>query len=163
MTHTIHADKRAFTVAGPAFPETSSLSVSLANRRIWTFRPTDGTRSGDRLTIPWPAALVPRLTGSADLLLLQDRIPVCGPTTVHFDDSGNEFTLTEPGTGIPQVINKWGRVGRSFEGRDPALIQRFLDLGFISGVVPIGPALMRMDAFRDRLLQAFTPGERPAA
>jgi SAM-dependent methyltransferase len=127
VTHTIHADKRAFTVAGPAFPETCSLSVSLANRRIWTFRPTDGTRSGDRLTIGWPAALVPRLTGSADLLLLQDRIPVCGPTTVHFDDSGNEFTLTEPGTGIPQVINKWGRVGRSFEGRDPALIQDVLD------------------------------------
>lgn len=127
MTHTIHADRTALTVAGPAFPETCSLSVSLANRRIWTFRPADGTVSGDRLTIPWPAALVPRLTGSANLLLLQDRIPVCGPTTVHFDDSGEEFTLTEPGTGIPQVINKWGRVGRSFEGRDPALIQDVLD------------------------------------
>lgn len=127
MTHTIRADRTAFTVAGPAFPGTCSLSVSLTNRRIWTFRPTDGTASGDCLTIPWPAALVPRLTGSANLLLLQDGIPVCGPTTVHFDDSGNEFTLTEPGTGIPQVINKWGRVGRSFEGRDPALIQDVLD------------------------------------
>jgi SAM-dependent methyltransferase len=127
MTRTIHADKVALTVAGPAFPETCSLSVSLANRRIWTFRPADGTASQDRLTVRWPAALVPRLTGSGTLLLLQDGIPVCGPTAVQFDDSGNEFTLTEPGTGIPQVINKWGRVSRSFEGRDPALIQDVLD------------------------------------
>ncbi|WP_309108940.1 methyltransferase domain-containing protein [Arthrobacter sp.] len=126
MTHTIQADRTALTVAGPSFPETCSLSVSLANRRIWTFRPSDGDVLEDRLTVRWPAALVPRLSGSANLLLLQDGIPVCGPTRVHFDDSGNEFALTEPGTGIPQVINKWGRVGRSFEGRDPALIQDVL-------------------------------------
>lgn len=129
MSYTIHADSNVLILTGPALPPDHTLSVLLGNRRIWTFRPSDADTSvsGDSLTVRWPPALARRLSGSAELSLLGEGRPISAPFKVHFDDSDEDFSLVEPGTGIPQVINKWGRIARSFEGRGTALVEDVLD------------------------------------
>ncbi|BBE21560.1 hypothetical protein MN0502_04430 [Arthrobacter sp. MN05-02] len=119
------ADTDRLVITGARIPSGDPLSVLLGGRRIWTVRaPAPG--GGGELTIPWPPSLSERLTGGARLAVEHAGIEVAA-ATVAFDDAASEFELNEPGTGIPQVVNKWGRIARSFEGRDAALIEQVLD------------------------------------
>ena len=124
MTHFISADAKRLAISGPAFAPGSVLAVLLAGRRVWTFRVPDPAT--DVLEVPWPPALAERLTGRATVTV-QHAGAVLGETTVQFDGSDEDFSLTEPGTGVPLVVNKWGRVARSFEGRDPTLLGEVFD------------------------------------
>ncbi len=129
MTHLISADLERLTLTGPAFPPGTVLAVLLSGRRVWTFRtPPDPATDGDTmvLEVPWPPALAERLTGRATVVV-QTAGTVIGEAAVWFDAAEEEFALVEPGTGVPQVVNKWGRVARSFEGRDPGLLDEVFD------------------------------------
>ncbi|MEC5200573.1 SAM-dependent methyltransferase [Arthrobacter sp. PL16] len=117
------ADADRLVITGARVPSGDALSVLLDGRRIWSVRaprPDDGA-----LVIEWPAALSERFTGRARLAVEHAGREIAAGT-VAFDD-GSDFDLCEPGTGIPQVVNKWGRIARSFEGRDAALIEHVLD------------------------------------
>jgi SAM-dependent methyltransferase len=128
MTHAISADTKRLTLTGPAFAPGTVLAVLLAGRRVWTFRaPESGSPAGPSvLAVDWPPALAERLTGRATVSV-QSGGAVVGEAVVRFDANDDDFALVEPGTGIPQVVNKWGRVARSFEGRDSALLDEVFD------------------------------------
>lgn len=119
------ADTDRLVITGARVPSGDALSVLLAGRRIWTVRAPESDDDGS-LTVPWPPSLSERLTGTARLAVEHDGREIAAGTAV-FDAAGGEFDLSEPGTGVPQVVNKWGRIARSFEGRDAALIDHVLD------------------------------------
>ncbi|MDF2050908.1 class I SAM-dependent methyltransferase [Arthrobacter sp. Cr_A7] len=128
-THIIQADRRSLTLAGPPVPADATLSILLNGRPIWNIRAGDALRSGPHHSwiIDWPPALAGRLSGQAQLTVLQDGQPLGPAAAVAFDAAPHQFTLEEPGTGIPQIINKWGRVARNFEGQRARLVDEALD------------------------------------
>ncbi|WP_461187630.1 class I SAM-dependent methyltransferase [Arthrobacter sp. Z4-13] len=127
-SHSLRADKVSLTLAGPPIPADSTLSILLGDRPIWNIRTGEAARPGPGVcVIDWPPALAGRLSGWARLRVMQDGTPLCPTATVAFDDSPHEFSLAEPGTGMPQIINKWGRIARNFEGRRAYLIDEALD------------------------------------
>jgi hypothetical protein len=104
------------------------LSILLEGRPIWNVRAGETVRSGpDMNVIDWPPALAGRLTGWARLRVLQDGTPLSTTATVSFDGVPHQFSLEEAGTGIPQMVNKWGRIGRNFAGERAHLIDEALD------------------------------------
>jgi SAM-dependent methyltransferase len=119
------ADPHRLVIAGARIPAGEALSILLDGRRIWTVRAPRADGDG-ALSIEWPPALAERLAGHADLAV-QHAGKDLAAATVAFGDDAAAFDLSEPGTGIPQVVNKWGRIARSFEGRDAALIDQVLD------------------------------------
>jgi SAM-dependent methyltransferase len=127
-SHRVRADRFSLTLEGPPLRADGTLSILLGDRPIWNVRAADAARSDLGVSvIDWPPALSGRLSGWARLAVLQDGIPL-GPTaSVAFDDSPIQFSLEEPRTGIPQIVNKWGRIARNFEGRRAYLIDEALE------------------------------------
>ncbi|MDQ0737040.1 class I SAM-dependent methyltransferase [Arthrobacter agilis] len=119
------ADAQRLVIPDARIPSGDAFSVLLGGRRIWTVRAPERDDDG-ALSLAWPPSLAERLTGRARLAVEHAGREVAA-ATVAFDDDPSEFVLTEPGTGIPQVVNKWGRIARSFEGRDAVLIEQVLD------------------------------------
>jgi hypothetical protein len=128
-THSIQADRRSLILVGPPIPAAATLSILLNGRPIWNVRAGDALRAGPHggWMIDWPPALAGRLSGQAQLAVLQDGTPWGPAAAVAFDGAAHQFTLEEPGTGIPQIINKWGRVARNFEGQRAHLVDEALD------------------------------------
>lgn len=127
MNGSLTADALRLTISNVAVPEGEPLSLLLAGRRIWTFRAPSEAAATRTWSVEWPPALAERLTGRAALAVERNGVPLVGERLVTFDDRTDELHLIEPGTGFPQVVNKWGRVARSFEGRDAALVEEVLD------------------------------------
>ncbi|MDN4609303.1 class I SAM-dependent methyltransferase [Arthrobacter burdickii] len=119
------ADTDRLVITGARIPSGDALSVLLGGRRIWTVRAPRPDDDGV-LSVPWPPALAERFTGSARLAVEHAGREIAASTVV-FEDDASDFDLSEPGTGIPLVVNKWGRIARSFEGRDAALVEHVLD------------------------------------
>ena len=127
-SHRLQADKQSLRIQGPPIPADATLSILLEGRPIWNVRAGETVRPGPNLSvIDWPAALAGRLTGWARLRVLQDGTPLSTTATVAFDDAPHQFSLEEAGTGIPQIVNKWGRIGRNFAGERAYLIDEALD------------------------------------
>ncbi|WP_146069229.1 class I SAM-dependent methyltransferase [Arthrobacter sp. ZGTC412] len=127
-SHSLQADRLSLILAGPPIPGNATLSILLGDRPIWNIRAGEAARRGSGCcTIDWPPALAGRLSGWARLSVLQDGTPLCPTATVTFDDSPHQFSLEEPGTGMAQIINKWGRIARNFEGQRAHLIDEALD------------------------------------
>jgi SAM-dependent methyltransferase len=127
-SHVLQADKSAIRLQGPAIPPHATLSILLGGRPIWNVRAGEVARRGPGVcVIDWPPAVSGRLSGWATLAVVKDGTPLCPTARVTFDDSPHQFALEEPGTGMPQIINKWGRVARNFEGRRAYLIDEALD------------------------------------
>ncbi|WP_205484557.1 class I SAM-dependent methyltransferase [Arthrobacter sp. Alg241-R88] len=127
-SHSLRADRVSLTLAGPPIRAGATLSILLGDRPIWSVHSGEGARRGPGCCIiDWPPALAGRLSGWARLSVLQDGTPLCPTARVTFDDSPHQFSLEEPGTGMPQIINKWGRIARNFEGRRAYLIDEALD------------------------------------
>lgn len=127
-SHRLHADKSSLRLQGPPLPADATLSILLDGRPIWNVRAGEAVRPGrDASVIDWPAALAGRLTGWARLSVLQNGTPLCTTATVAFDEAPHQFSLEEAGTGIPQIVNKWGRIGRNFAGERAYLIDEALD------------------------------------
>lgn len=127
-SHRLHADKSSLRLQGPPLPADATLSILLDGRPIWNVRAGEAVRPGPNTSvIDWPAALAGRLTGWARLSVLQNGTPLCTTATVAFDEAPHQFSLEEAGTGIPQIVNKWGRIGRNFAGERSYLIDEALD------------------------------------
>jgi SAM-dependent methyltransferase len=127
-SHRLHADRSSLRIEGPPIPADATLSVLLEGRPIWNVRAGESVRPGPNVSvIDWPEALAGRLTGWARLGVLQNGTPLSTTATVAFDDAPHQFSLEEAGTGIPQIVNKWGRIGRNFAGERAYLIDEALD------------------------------------
>jgi SAM-dependent methyltransferase len=127
-SHSLRADRYSLTLEGPPLPPDSTLSILLGGRPIWNVRTGDAARPGPGTSvIDWPPALSGRLSGWAQLAVLQDGTPLCPAASVAFDDSPRQFFLVEPRTGVPQIVNKWGRIARNFEGGRAHLIDEALE------------------------------------
>jgi SAM-dependent methyltransferase len=128
MTHRISADTKRLTLTGPAIAPGTVIAVLLSGRRVWTFRAPEAEPDAvdEVLEVPWPPALAERLTGRARVQV-QRSGEVLGECEVRFDGSDGDFALVEPGTGVPQAVNKWGRVARTFEGREPTLLDEVFE------------------------------------
>ncbi|WP_461172342.1 LicD family protein [Arthrobacter sp. Z1-9] len=147
-SHSLTADRLSLTLAGPPIPAGATLSILLEDRPIWNVHSGEGARRGaGACVIDWPPALAGRLSGWARLSVLQDGTPLCPTATVAFDDSPHQFSLEEPGTGLPQIINKWGRIARNFEGQRAHLIDEALD-----------EACILVEWLRGRGLELFVTG-----
>ncbi|MGX1159776.1 thiopurine S-methyltransferase [Arthrobacter sp. SLBN-100] len=127
-SHRLQADRWSLRLEGPPIPSDATLSILLEGRPIWNVRAGETVRPGpDMSVIDWPAALAGRLTGWARLRVMQDGKALSTTATVAFDDAPHQFRLEEAGTGIPQIVNKWGRIGRNFAGERAYLIDEALD------------------------------------
>lgn len=107
--------------------------VYFDNRRIWTFRveEQDWNESSSTLSVKWPAALIPHLAGLATGKLEIHKGPEPAGTYIaegplSFGDSKEKMLLVDPTTGQDQVVNKWGRIAKSFETMDPELMSAVL-------------------------------------
>lgn len=129
MTHTLRADAVSLTVTGPSLPPGSALSVLFAGRRVWSFRVPDQDAESDdsTFTLAWPPMLAERLTGRTTLSLEQSGSIVAVDVEVRFDDVDAEFDLRDPASGIPLIVNKWGRISHSFAGQETSVIEDVLD------------------------------------
>lgn len=128
-THRISADRLSLALDGPPIPADATLAILFNSRQIWSVRAGEAVRPGldGGWVVDWPPALAGRLTGRARLTVLQDG-KALGPTAaVAFDASPHQFSLEEPGSGMPQIVNKWGRIARNFEGQRAHLVDEALD------------------------------------
>lgn len=126
MTAEVTASPEFLRVGGVALASDQALSVRFDGRRIWTFRVDEAQRDarGD-LVVSWPPALAERLTGRVRLGLDAGET-LLAEAPVVFGDTDAPLTLVDPGSGTPLVVNKWGRLAKSFEGRDPDLVEGVL-------------------------------------
>lgn len=98
----------------------ASLDVLLNGHRVWsvdlvsTPPPPDGR-------LPWPTALLPHLDGTATVIV-QDSVSgaTLASTEVRLGSSAAPIAVVDS-NGRHLAVNKWGRLGKSFEGSEPAL------------------------------------------
>jgi len=121
----LRATSSSFSVSGLSLTPGAAASIRIGGRRVWTFRVPEAAAEVDGLEVGWPPALADRLRGHAHISLLVGESTVA-EGSARFGDTNDEMQLVEPGTGIPQVVNKWGRIARSFEDRAPGLIEEVL-------------------------------------
>ncbi|WP_316670006.1 LicD family protein [uncultured Propionibacterium sp.] len=123
-------DRQEISMALPAGCEDLMVEVYLEGRRIWTTRTSRGEwRDDGRWHIDWPRAMHPRLVGTGafavELGPRGDRL-LAESVTVTLGGSTAPLALDHPMTGSPQVINKWGRVAKSFEDKDDEFFDALL-------------------------------------
>jgi hypothetical protein len=100
----LQADEHGIQGRGGAPP----LSVSIAGRPVWSFRPArDATTDQDgRWRVDWPVLLEPYLDGVADIVVTSlDTGAALLRTTVQFGDATREVRIERDG--VPLVIDKW--------------------------------------------------------
>lgn len=127
MSGTMAATTTAFQAkiphgSGDPSPVGWLANVYLGGRRVWTFRVAadQWDTVNSMLDVDWPAALVPHLSGVAGA-----RLEICrdigSPATfvadgaLSFAGVDSELALVDPLTGAHLVVNKWGRLAKSFE------------------------------------------------
>ncbi|TFD45076.1 methyltransferase domain-containing protein [Cryobacterium sp. TMT1-2-1] len=113
------------TFAVDGAPPSGSVDILIDGHRVWSTTPTDPDVYG-RIRLHWPAALVPYMKGRA---------------TISVQDSGTGETIagavgqigrsTSPlvvanDQGHWLAVNKWQRMGTSFEGDDSGIRGRLL-------------------------------------
>lgn len=122
------------TVPTDGSPIGALCDIAFDDRRIWTFRV-----SGDQwdaatgtLAVAWPPALAPHLTGSTAAKLEVRAAAGAPPSSsasanLAFGPGTQPLRLTDPLTGAELVVNKWGRLAKSFEAGDDTLKESVLD------------------------------------
>jgi SAM-dependent methyltransferase len=120
----LQADEHGIQGRGGAPP----LSVSIAGRPVWSFRPArDATTDQDgRWRVDWPVLLEPYLDGVADIVVTSlDTGAALLRTTVQFGDATREVRIERDGLAL--AIDKGGFLTPMFGARDEAMIADLLD------------------------------------
>lgn len=112
-----------FPVSDRAQTSIGSLAyLFFGGRRIWTFRIADNhwDVGQSRLDVEWPPALVPHLVGSTSVRLEIHSAATAAAVLVaevpaQFGPATTKLALVDPLSGTDLVINKWGRLAKSFE------------------------------------------------
>ncbi|MET1063415.1 MAG: hypothetical protein ABWX85_00415 [Arthrobacter sp.] len=130
----IVADRKTLSIHLADDPQSALCFVGFDGRRIWTFRTDHGTwdATSGCLVIDWPEALGARLSGYTSLSVSVRSDPSSDPfleaqADVHFDSSAEPLRLVDPASGADLVVNKWGRLAKSFEAKTDEFMSRVLD------------------------------------
>lgn len=125
MSIGLTATKRALVIASPTPLPAGTVDVLIDGRRVWSTAAPDPDERG-RVRLEWPEALHPYLRGSA---------------VITVESSATGETLAEASVSIGRrkapieirdaqgrwlAINKWNRLGPSFEGNDTGVQDRLL-------------------------------------
>lgn len=100
--------------------ETASIDVLFDGRRIWSIDVRDRDRANE-LSVEWPTALLPHLSGSTELAIIDSGSgDELDSREVRFDNTGDRTAVAnEDGTLL--VVNKWGWLGVALESMSDEL------------------------------------------
>ncbi|MFJ4232825.1 methyltransferase domain-containing protein [Cellulosimicrobium cellulans] len=105
----------------------SSLDVLLNGHRVWSIDLVSDDAVRERLDHPWPAPITPFLDGTARIDVADSTTgDVLWSTSVRFGRSERPVEVVDA-LGRHVALNKWGRLGKTFDGADEGLQQRLLD------------------------------------
>ncbi|MBS3182051.1 hypothetical protein [Leucobacter manosquensis] len=118
------------TPRGLTLPDLSedvrSVDVHIGEHRVWSIDLRDRNEAPTK-ALPWPPALHPHLTGSAEVVLRRSGDDeVLGASRVAFTDDPHETQIVDA-EGIPLSINKWGRLGKTLGTANAGVQERILD------------------------------------
>lgn len=121
---TVSADE--LIVPAPLLTERDSVDVSINGHRVWSIDllSDPGAREG---RWRWPSALQPYLDGRAEIDLADSVTGESIATeTVRLGTQDAPIVVVDK-SGRHLAVNKWGRLGKSFEGSEQGLRTRVLD------------------------------------
>lgn len=104
----------------------SSIDIRLDGERVWSVDLLSAShRPGEML--PWPQALAPYLDGTA-ALTVTDSVSgeEIAASPIHLGSRTTPITVTDA-LGRRLSVNKWGRMGKTFDGANQELRHRILD------------------------------------
>jgi hypothetical protein len=108
-------------------PETPTVDVSFDGHRVWSVQLPPAGRGGAR-KLGWPAAVTPYLKGASEVAVASSATgEVIGKAEVSFGGPGR-VEITDP-QGRWLAMNKWDRLGPSFEGDESGMQDRLLAAG----------------------------------
>ncbi|GAA2188545.1 hypothetical protein GCM10009786_18060 [Leucobacter alluvii] len=118
------------TPRGLTLPDLSddvrSVDVHIGEHRVWSIDLRDRNEAPTK-ALPWPPALHPHLTGSAEVVLRRSGDDeVLGASRVAFTEDPHETQIVDA-EGIPLSINKWGRLGKTLGAANAGVQERILD------------------------------------
>ena len=107
-------DASGITLAGD---RAATVDVLFDGRRVCSLQPTRGALAPDGTRmLRWPRALRGFLHGVTDVVLREHVSgDVIYQATVRFDDRDERVQVSDD-DGVPVVVDKWGQLGRAFEG-----------------------------------------------
>lgn len=110
-----------------ASADDEAVDVLIDGRRIWSFNPARAAAPDSNMfRVPWPDALRPYLDGIAQVEVREHASGrVLFDEKTQFGDSTAALRI-EDTDGHPLVINKKGKIKRSFAERDPAAVEAMM-------------------------------------
>lgn len=126
VTRRLTGDKKALIVEGDTPLADGTIDVLIDNRRVWSTRPPEPAGKG-KLKLPWPKALHPYLHGTSVVTLRSSadgRVLATGQ--IQIGRSAEPIEVRD-NHGRWLAVNKWSRLGPSFEGDDTGLQERLLN------------------------------------
>lgn len=124
MPKPVRADRRELRLpAGPG--DDSTVDIFFDEHRVWSTRLPDPRRNGER-RVPWPQALVPYLHGESTITV---RSSATGAELAHgearFGGPGRVAVIDAQGRWL--AMNKWNRLGPSFDGDESGVQDRVIN------------------------------------
>ncbi|WP_460853466.1 methyltransferase domain-containing protein [Nocardioides montaniterrae] len=104
------------------------MDVLLDGQRVWSFNPArEGTPAGRGIKVPWPKALVPYLTGTAEVCLVEHSTgEVLHRQEVAFTDSAARTAVVDQ-AGNALAVDKGGRMQRDFSNTADSAREEVVD------------------------------------
>ncbi|MFI2704050.1 class I SAM-dependent methyltransferase [Cellulosimicrobium composti] len=126
-SHELRASRSRLRLPARVPDDVSSLDVRLNGHRVWSIDLVSDERQRKTLEHRWPAPIVPFLDGTARVEVADSTTgDVLWSTDVRFGRSDRPVEVVDA-LGRHVALNKWGRLGKTFDGADEGLQQRLLD------------------------------------
>lgn len=111
-----------------AEPVDCAVDVLVGEQRVWSLNPArDARRSRGLWRVPWPAALAPRLLGTARMTAREHLTGrVIWEQQVAFGHTREPMRIVDA-DGQPLAVTKGGTLNRSFSEHDPEILETLLD------------------------------------
>lgn len=107
--------------------EVASVDIRLNGNRAWSIDLVSDTSTRDAREHAWPAPLRPFLEGTARVEVVDSSSGrQLWSTDVRFGSSDEPVAVVDA-LGRHVALNKWGRLGKTFDGADEGLQERLLD------------------------------------
>lgn len=125
MTARLSVNKRALVVESDAPISDGTIDILIDGRRIWSVQPPERDEKG-RIRLDWPKALQPYLKGRAEISLRSSATgELLAQTAVRLGTAPRQVEVRDA-QGRWLAMNKWDRLGPSFEGNESGVQSRLL-------------------------------------
>src|SRR5690606_28981115 len=119
-SHELRASRSRLRLPARVPDDVSSLDVRLNGHRVWSIDLVSDERQRETLEHRWPAPIVPFLDGTARVEVADSTTgDVLWSTDVRFGRSDRPVEVVDA-LGRHVALNKWGRLGKTFDGADEA-------------------------------------------